>query len=126
MTSPLSRINAGSFFSGLMRAYSALAWPGTTVAGVNSILSMRPSSIAAMRTLRANGEAGENVSFMRVSRISNGFSVIARSDSSEAIQSSVLLGLWIASLALAMTDSEDAQPSRRDDLLPLLAQPLDA
>jgi hypothetical protein len=27
-------------------------------------LSISPSSIAAMRTLRANGEAGENVSFI--------------------------------------------------------------
>ena len=64
MTSPLSRISTGSFFSGVMREYSSLGWPGTTVAGTNSILSIRPSSIAAMRTLRANGEAGENVSFM--------------------------------------------------------------
>ena len=64
MTSPLSRISAGSFFTGLMREYSSLGWPGTTVAGTNSILSIRPSSIAAMRTLRAKGEAGENVSFM--------------------------------------------------------------
>src|SRR5712675_468004 len=45
--------------------YSSLGWPGTTVVGTNSILSIRPSSIAAMRTLRANGEAGEKVSFMR-------------------------------------------------------------
>src|SRR5712675_287653 len=44
--------------------YSSLGWPGTTVVGTNSILSIRPSSIAAMRTLRANGEAGENVSFI--------------------------------------------------------------
>ena len=64
MTSPLSRISAGSFFSGVICEYSSLGWPGTTVAGTNSILSIRPSSIAAMRTLRANGEAGENVSFM--------------------------------------------------------------
>jgi hypothetical protein len=41
-----------------------LGWPGTTVVGTNSILSIKPSSIAAMRTLRANGEAGEKVSFM--------------------------------------------------------------
>src|SRR5439155_26911213 len=59
-----SVISAGSFFTGLMREYSSLGWPGTTVVGRNSILSIRPSSIAAMRTLRANGEAGENVSFM--------------------------------------------------------------
>src|SRR6202051_3226398 len=64
MTSPLSRISAGSFFTGLIFEYSSLGWPGTTVAGTNSILSIRPSSIAAMRTLRANGEAGENVSFI--------------------------------------------------------------
>src|SRR5947207_770806 len=64
MTSPLSRISAGSFFTGLMREYSSLGVPGTTVVGTNSILSIRPSSIAAMRTLRANGEAGEKVSFM--------------------------------------------------------------
>src|SRR5438874_5673065 len=64
MTSPLSVISAGSFFTGLMREYSSLGWPGTTVVGTNSILSIRPSSIAAMRTLRANGEAGEKVSFI--------------------------------------------------------------
>jgi hypothetical protein len=33
---------------------------------VNSILSIRPVSIAAMRTFRANGEAGEKVSFIFV------------------------------------------------------------
>src|ERR1700730_17677007 len=59
MTSPLSRISAGSFFTGLICEYSSLGWPGTTVAGTNSILSISPSSIAAMRTLRAKGEAGE-------------------------------------------------------------------
>ena len=64
MTSPLSRISAGSFFSGVMFEYSSLGWPGTTVVGMNSILSISPVSIAAMRTLRANGEAGEKVSFM--------------------------------------------------------------
>ncbi|MGY3294950.1 hypothetical protein ACVWWP_008017 [Bradyrhizobium sp. LM3.6] len=41
-----------------------MAVPGATAAGVNSILSISPSSIAAMRTLRAKGEAGEKVSFM--------------------------------------------------------------
>src|SRR6266478_4834257 len=64
MTSPLSVISAGSFFTGLMREYSSLGWPGAKVLGTNSILSIRPSSIAAMRTLRANGEPGENVSFI--------------------------------------------------------------
>ncbi len=64
MTSPLSRISAGSFFSGYIFEYSSLGWPGTTVVGTNSILSINPSSIAAMRTLRAKGEAGENVSFI--------------------------------------------------------------
>jgi hypothetical protein len=63
----LSRIKAGSFFTGLICEYSSLGWPGTTVAGTNSILSIRPSSIAAMRTLRANGEAWEKVSFMVMS-----------------------------------------------------------
>jgi hypothetical protein len=32
--------------------------PGATVAGTNSILSINPVSMAAIRTLRANGEAG--------------------------------------------------------------------
>src|SRR5258708_37231972 len=64
MTSPLSRISTGSFFKGVIREYSSLGCPGATVVGTNSILSIRPSSIAAMRTLRANGEAGENVSFI--------------------------------------------------------------
>ena len=64
MTSPLSRISTGSFFSGVILEYSSLGWPGATAAGMNSILSIRPVSIAAMRTLRANGEAGEKVSFI--------------------------------------------------------------
>src|SRR6185437_14497651 len=49
----------------MSREYSSFACPGTTVAGTNSILSIRPSSIAAIRTLRANGEAGEYVNFIR-------------------------------------------------------------
>ncbi len=64
MTSPLSRISTGSFFSGVIFEYSSLGWPGATVAETNSILSIRPVSIAAMRTLRAKGEAGEKVSFI--------------------------------------------------------------
>ncbi len=64
MTSPLSVISAGSLFTGLMREYSSLGWAGARVVGINSILSIRPSSIAAMRTFRANGEPGENVSFI--------------------------------------------------------------
>ncbi len=64
MTSPLSRISTGSFFSGVIFEYSSFGWPGATAAGMNSILSIRPVSIAAMRTLRANGEAGEKVSFI--------------------------------------------------------------
>src|SRR6266487_4088810 len=63
--SPLSRISAGSFFSGYVFEYSSFGWPGTTVVGTNSILSISASSIAAMRTLRANGEAGEKVSFIK-------------------------------------------------------------
>src|SRR5215475_11010140 len=64
MTSPSLVISTGSFFSGVIFEYSALAVPGATVEGTNSILSISPSSIAAMRTLRAKGEAGEKVSFM--------------------------------------------------------------
>src|SRR5258707_14066743 len=64
MTSPLSRISTGSFFSGVIFEYSSFGCPGATVAGVNSILSIKPVSIAAMRTFRANGEAGEKVSFI--------------------------------------------------------------
>src|SRR5712671_1054935 len=67
MTSPLSRISAGNFFKGVICEYASLGWPGATVVGTNSILSIRPSSIAAIRTLRANGEAGENVSFIGLS-----------------------------------------------------------
>src|SRR4051794_4524979 len=64
MTSPLSRISTGNFFSGVIFEYSSLAWPGATVAEVNSILSIRPVSIAAIRTFRAKGEAGGKASFM--------------------------------------------------------------
>src|SRR5271166_880413 len=64
MTSPLSRISTGSFFSGVMREYSSFCVAGATVTDVSAILSISPSSIAAMRTLRAKGEAGEKVSFI--------------------------------------------------------------
>src|SRR5438128_2810883 len=64
MTSPSLVISTGSFFSGVIFEYSSLACPGATVDGMNSILSISPSSIAAIRTLRAKGEAGEKVSFM--------------------------------------------------------------
>src|SRR6266404_7883218 len=64
MTSPLSVTSAGSLFTGLMREYSSLGWAGARVVGISSILSIRPSSIAAMRTFRANGEPGENASFI--------------------------------------------------------------
>ena len=67
MTSPSLVISTGSFFSGVICEYSSLTVPGATVAGTNSILSISPSSIAAMRTLRAKGEAGEKVSFMEAS-----------------------------------------------------------
>src|SRR5690242_2440975 len=64
MTSPSLVISTGSFFSGVILEYFSLAVPGATVSGTSSILSMSPSSIAAIRTLRAKGEAGEKVSFM--------------------------------------------------------------
>src|SRR5258708_14162492 len=80
MTSPLSRISAGSFFSGYRFEYSSLGVPGATVVGTNSILSIRPSSIAAMRTLRAKGEAGKKVSFILTIPSNNAqtYGVIAR------------------------------------------------
>src|SRR5215469_5504291 len=97
MTSPLSRISTGSFFTGLSFEYSSFGVPGATVTGVNSILSIRPSSIAAMRTFRANGEAGEKVSFISS-----------------------------ASRFLARRGRVSTAASRRDDLLALLAETLDA
>src|SRR6266404_2017140 len=134
MTSPLSRISAGSFFTGLIFEYSSLGWPGTTVAGTNSILSIRPSSIAAMRTLRANGEAGENVSFIgRISLKGRSlfFSVMAGLD--PAIHVSIAAN----SLSVDARDkpghdefcgciSHELKRSRRDDFLPLLAKRFDA
>src|SRR6266576_2402592 len=129
MTSPLSVISAGSFFTGLMPEYSSLGWAGTTVVGTNSILSIRPSSIAAMRTLRANGEVGENVSFMECplknTRTSNS-TVIA----SEAKQSSGPQRK--AGLRRRYAPRNDGAgtyglgASRRDNFLPLFAEPLDA
>src|SRR5258705_11311709 len=89
MTSPLSVISAGSFFTGLMREYSSLGWAGARVVGINSILSIRPSSIAAMRTFRANREPGENVSFI-------GCPFWRHCERSEAIQK-VAKEEWIAS-----------------------------
>jgi hypothetical protein len=58
--------------------YSSLGWPGATAAGTNSILSIKPVSIAAMRTLRANGEAGEKVSFIFLRSFEKEMSVILR------------------------------------------------
>src|SRR6266705_319366 len=97
MTSPLSVISAGSFFTGLMREYSSLGWAGATVVGTNAILSIRPSSIAAMRTLRANGEPGENVSFI-------GYSFLAslRAKRSNPWGRKVRVDCFVAAL-LAMT-----------------------
>src|SRR5882724_10350381 len=139
MMSPLSRISAGSFFSGLICEYSSLGWPGTTVAGTNSILSIRPSSIAAMRTLRAKGEAGEKVSFMwsphnyarrRMNVIaSHRVGARRRPMTGSSKQSKATKQNWIASslTLLAMTiGPQRHKPSSRDDFLPLLAEPFDA
>ena len=60
----MSVISTGNFFSGVICEYSSLGVPGATVVGTNSILSIRPSSIADIRTFLANGEAGEKVSFI--------------------------------------------------------------
>jgi hypothetical protein len=51
----LSVISTGSFFSGVMREYSSLAWPGATVEATSSILSISPVSIAAMRAGEGRG-----------------------------------------------------------------------
>ena len=64
MTSPSSRISTGNFFSGVIFEYSSFGSPTFTVTGTNWILSIRPSSIAAIRTFRAKGEAAEKVSFI--------------------------------------------------------------
>ena len=50
------------FFDADRLYVSIRAWESN----MNSILSIRPVSIAAMRTLRANGEAGEKLSFIVV------------------------------------------------------------
>src|SRR5262245_23221587 len=125
MTSPSLVISTGSFFSGVSFEYSSLAVPGATVEGTNSILSISPSSIAAMRTLRANGEAGEKVSFMGGSKQMIGNqNVIARSEATK--QSSFLCSAKLdcfASLAMTM---ESTASLRRNNLLPLLAKTLDA
>src|SRR4029077_9442977 len=108
-------------------------WPGTTVAATNSILSIRPSSIAAIRTLRANGEAGEKESFM-ASFLKDGRREVSRHcERSEAIQSSASRKVDCF-VACAPRNDGGAYPleyarlerSRRDDFLALLAEPLDA
>src|ERR1700676_1747385 len=126
MTSPLSRVSTGSFFSGVMREYSSLGCPGATVAGTNSILSIRPSSIAAMRTLRANGEAGEKESFMRYpSKIRDRGAPSLRAKRSNPSGRKVSLDCFVA-YAPRNDDGGLITASRRDDFLPLFAQPLDA
>src|SRR5216683_1108697 len=137
MTSPLSRISAGSFFSGYIFEYSSLGWPGTTVTGENSILSTRPSSIAAMRTLRAKGEAGEKVSFICVF-----LERVSPSSWPDLFRPSTLprqgAKTWMPGhrraeatpsfgrLCPGMTTLCDVQASRLDDLLALLAETFDA
>src|SRR6266699_1724155 len=134
MTSPLSRISAGSFFSGYRFEYSSFGWPGTTVVGTNSILSIRPSSIAAIRTLRANGEAGEKVSFIGCPCKICERQISRHCERSEAIHSSGRRsgksGL-VRRYAPRNDDGADggsprSSASRRDDLLALFAEPFDA
>src|SRR5579871_2059801 len=121
MTSPLSRIRTGSFFSGVMREYSSFCWPGATVTGVSSILSISPSSIAAMRTLRAKGEAGEKVSF-----------IVKGPRTMLAMASWCFVGRhsgFASSRRPGMTAEMAVRcrlTSRRNDLLALLAEAFDA
>src|SRR6476661_4082471 len=137
MTSPLSVISAGNFFTGLIFEYSSLGWPGTTAAGTNSILSIRPSSIAAMRTLRANGEAGENVSFIWYS-LKNARARIHPSLRAKRSNPEGREGRRDCFVAESVIGRAFARPvgssqrrrriwrSRRDDFLPLLAETFDA
>src|SRR6266702_1118312 len=124
MISPLSVISAGSFFTGLMREYSSLGWPGTTVVGRNSILSIRLSSIAAMRTLRANGEVGENASFIEcpLENTRTAIRPSLRAKRSNPAGRKGRLNCFVATL-LAMTGVYSAL--RRDDFLPLFAEAFD-
>src|SRR2546422_7526486 len=131
MTSPLSVISAGSFFTGLMREYSSLGWPGTTVVGTNSILSIRPSSIAAMRTLRANGEVGENVSFIGYSfkeRKASNFRLGRACPGHPRLSCCDVVKTWMPGTSPGMTSfcKCSRANSRRDNFLPLFAEPLDA
>src|SRR6266446_4337498 len=136
MTSPLSVTSAGSLFTGLMREYSSLGWAGARVVGISSILSIRPSSIAAMRTFRANGEPGENASFIGYSFFFRHCEPTGRRKAPpddrlrEAIHRAAKEG-WIASslalLAMTRLAMHSARRiSSRDDFLPLFAEPLDA
>src|SRR5215470_12955558 len=124
MTSPSSRISTGSFFSGWIFEYSSFGVPGATVAGTSSILSISPSSIAAMRTLRANGEAGEKVSFMACpSIVWSSFRGRCEASNPESRDSgsgpSDHPGMTVIEIA------RRAAPSRCDDFLALLAQTID-
>jgi hypothetical protein len=56
--------SAGTLRSGLRRANTSLGRPGTTSAYSSSRRSPRLSSMAAARTLRANGDCGAKNSFM--------------------------------------------------------------
>src|SRR5689334_404021 len=86
---------------------------------------MRPSSIAAMRTLRANGEAGEKVSFMKgpLTKLN------AVAPSLRAKRRNPLIRVRRMDCFVACdprNDDADAACLRRNDLLALLAEPVDA
>src|SRR5215212_6417683 len=100
---------------------------------MNSILSIRPVSIAAMRTFRANGEAGEKVSFIFLVSL-------LRSRHPRATAKPLSLEVRALREPRRMTVSwpilrdarrrrapqDDGVPSRRDDFLALLAEAFDA
>src|SRR3982074_219360 len=131
MTSPFSRISPGSFFTGLIFEYSSFGWPGTTVAGGNSILSIRPGSIAAMRPFRAKGGAGGGVSVLLYFFFLD-FLLFAGGRAPPAHPRLTCLADCLDVDARHEAGHDElpgrsvAAASRRDDFLPLLAESLDA
>src|SRR5215213_12020800 len=91
---------------------------------MNSILSIRPVSIAAMRTFRANGEAGEKVSFIFLVSL-----LRSRHPEVRALREPRRMTVsWpiLRDARRRRAPQDDGVASRRDDFLALLAEASDA
>ena len=132
MTSPLSRISTGSFFSGVMREYSSLAWPGATVGGHEFDLVDQPgldrgdANLAGERRGGGEGEFHE-MSYDRYDdEPFSGSSLRGAKQRSNPVSAARYGMDCFASLGNDLGCRRGARALRRDDLLALFAEALDA